>query len=280
MKRIVSSTLALIAVLSSLTLHAQTTPKATKLWVTDTVMTGSESCLYDAEKGLVFVSNGNTQAAAKDNDGYITLLSPTGKIETLHWLKGGLDAPKGMAKIGQKLYVSDIDAVKIIDIPSRKIEKTIRIEGSVFLNDVTSDGTNIFVSDTRAGTVYRIDAQNQIAKIIENAPNINGLAFKNQLYALDGEGLKKFSTDGHFTPTLITDEVKGGDGLIIINENTFIASRWAGQVYMIKGSKAHLVIDTSAEQSNTADIDYIASQQLLLVPTFLKNQVVGYRLEF
>jgi DNA-binding beta-propeller fold protein YncE len=279
MKRL-SISFFLLMCLSISQLKAQSTPKATKLWVTDTVLTGSESCFYDAEKGLVFVSNGNTQAAAKDNDGFISLLTPEGKIQNLHWVKGGLDAPKGMAKIGAKLYVSDIDAVKIIDIPSAKIEKVIPIEGAVFLNDVTSDGTNIYVSDTRAGTVYRIDSKHQYTKIIENAPNINGLAFKEQLYALDGQGLKKFSSDGKYTAQLLTDEVKGGDGLIIIDQNTFIASRWGGQVYIIQGQKAHLILDTQAEGSNTADIDYIADQKRLLVPTFLKNQVAAYQLSF
>ena len=280
MKRITWFSTALLVSVFTTTATAQITPKATKLWITDTVLTGSESCFYDAERKAVYVSNGNTQSAAKDNDGFISILEPTGQIKTLHWVKEGLHAPKGMAKIGNKLIVSDIDAVKVIDIPTGTLEKTIEIEGSVFLNDVTTDGRNCYVSDTRTGTVYKLDTSFNVTKIIENCPGINGLAFKDQLYALDSEGMKKFSNDGNYTPTLVTDQVKGGDGLIIVDQNTFIASRWGGQVFVIKGTKAHLVIDTQGEKSNTADIDYIADQHLLLVPTFLKNQVAGYKLEF
>src|SRR5690606_42069348 len=78
----------------------------------------------------------------------------------------------------------------------------------------------------------------------------------------------------------INEVVTGGDGLVIIDDNTYIASRWKGEIYLIKDGKEYLLLDTTGEGSNTADIDYIADENLVLVPTFQKNRVAAYTLEY
>src|SRR5690606_17814694 len=91
------------------------TPELKLSWKTDTVFTGSESALYDAGTDVIYVSNGNTKSGEKDNDGFISVINPDGTVRDLKWVEGGLDAPKGMALLQGKLYVTDIDAIKIID---------------------------------------------------------------------------------------------------------------------------------------------------------------------
>src|SRR5690606_27125599 len=94
---------------------------------------------------------------------------------------------------------------------------------------------------------------------------------------LDNAGLKKYDTT-EFKSSLLNSEVTGGDGLVILNDSTFIASRWAGEIYLIKGGESTLLVDTKAEKSNTADIGYVADQNLVIVPTFMKNEVAAYKL--
>src|SRR5690606_26656890 len=169
----------------------------------------------------IYVSCGNTNPTEKDGDGFIALLNPDGTIKQKDWVKG-LDAPKGMAILNGKLYVTDIDEVKVIDIKTAKIEKSIPVAGAVFLNDLASDGTLIYFSDSRTGTIYSLDKADSVKAIIENATGINGLeCFDGSLYTLDEEGLKKYDAD--YNPELLNSEVTGGDGLVILNDSTFIA---------------------------------------------------------
>src|SRR5690606_6011351 len=256
------------------------TPELTQAWKTDTVFTGSESTLYDPSTNVIYVSNGNTNAGDKDNDGFISAINTDGTIRDLKWVEGNLHAPKGMAILDGKLYVTDIDEVKIIDIASATIEKTIPVEGAVFLNDVATDGQQVYFSDTRAGNIYALATDGSYTIISENG-GVNGLeCHDGHLYALDGEGLKKFSKDGNYTEEVINTEVTGGDGLVILNDSTFVASKWHGEIFFIRGNETTVLLDTQAEESNTADIGFVPSQNLVIVPTFLKNEVAAYELAY
>lgn len=254
-----------------------TVASLTQVWKTDSTFTGSESTLYNPDNQTIYVSCGNTDASAKDGDGFIALLNTDGSVKNMEWVTG-LNAPKGMAILNGKLYVTDIDEVKIIDLETASIEKTIPVEGAKFLNDLASDGTTVYFSDSQSGIVYSLNQAGSINAVINDAEGINGLEFyQENLYTLDNAGLKKYDTT-EYKSSLLNSEVTGGDGLVILNDSTFIASRWAGEIYLIKGSGSTLLVDTKAEKSNTADIGYIADQNLVIVPTFLKNEVAAYKL--
>ncbi|WP_257658952.1 YncE family protein [Parapedobacter lycopersici] len=263
------------------TASAKTEPALTLSWKTDTIFTGSESALYDASADVIYISSGNTASGEKDNDGFISVVNTDGTIRDLKWVEGNLHAPKGMALLNGKLYVTDIDAVKVIDVTTAAIEKTIPVENAVFLNDMATDGKQLYFSDSRGGIIYSLNVGGEYAAINSESKGVNGLECHNgQLYSLDGEGLKKFSTDGNYTPEIINAEVTGGDGLVILNDTTFVASRWHGEIFFIRGSETTVLLDTQAEKSNTADIGFVSGKNLVIVPTFLKNEVAAYQLSF
>jgi hypothetical protein len=98
------------------------------------------------------------------------------------------------------------------------------------------------------------------------------------VFGLDGAGLKKYNGDGSFE--ILNANVTGGDGLVILDENVFLASRWQGEIYIIKDGVETLLLDTKTAESNTADIDFIPGENLVIVPTFFKNKVVAYKLDY
>lgn len=256
-------------------------PSLTLAWKSDTTFTGSESALYDEANDRIYVSSGNTEASAKDNDGFISIVQTDGTVSELKWVAEGLHAPKGMALLNGKLYVTDIDELKIIDVATGGIEKTIAVDGASFLNDVATDGSQIYVSDMRAGTIYAFSPAGEYSIIVENSPSVNGLeCHDGHLYALDGEGLKKFSKDGNYTAEILYPEMTGGDGLVILNDSTFVASRWHGEIFFIRGAETTTLLDTREESSNTADIGFVKGKNLVIVPTFLKNEVAAYELVY
>jgi hypothetical protein len=263
----------------TVTSTASEKPTLTKVWETEAVMTTAESTLYDKNSNAIFVSNINGHHSEKDGKGFISKINTDGTVSEQNWITG-LNAPKGLAVMNGKLYVTDIDELVEINMSDRKISKKYPVPGATFLNDAATDGKKVYFSDSQTGKVHVLD-NGKVSTLTEGMDGINGLAFndKGQLFVLDGKGLRKYNMDSKDTET-INDVVTGGDGLVIIDDDTYIASRWQGEIYLIKDGKEHLLLDTKAEESNTADIDYIEEENLVLVPTFMKNKVVAYRLEY
>lgn len=248
-----------------------------KVWETDSTMTTAESVLYDAAGNRLFVSNINGDPTGKDGNGFISVLHTDGTVKQLKW-SSGLNAPKGMAVMSGKLYVSDIDELVEIDLASGKITARHPVADAVFLNDVATDGRKVLVSDSQTGNIHVL-ANGKMSLFASGQKGINGLEFDKNgtLYSLDERGLLKHSSDGK-KQEIINDKVTGGDGLLILDGDTFIASRWQGEIYRIIRGKEELLLDTRNEKSNTADIGFIPEQNLVLVPTFFKNKVVAYKL--
>ena len=80
-----------------------------------------ESVRYDSAGDVFYVSNINGSPVAKDNNGFISRMKPDGTIDSLELIAGGrngvtLNAPKGLALIGDTLWVADIDAVRAFNV--------------------------------------------------------------------------------------------------------------------------------------------------------------------
>ncbi|HSA62949.1 MAG TPA: hypothetical protein VLE03_11990 [Nitrospiraceae bacterium] len=115
-----------------------------------------------------FISNINGEPEARDNNGFITKLDTEGKVTSLKFIQGGvadvlLHAPKGLALVGQILYIADLDQLKGFDKTTGKLIVTVSFptpssRGTVSLTDVAAGpGGLLYASDQAANTIYRID---------------------------------------------------------------------------------------------------------------------------
>ena len=78
-----------------------------------------ESVEYYAAEDMYLVTNINGDPFAKDDNGFISKISPGGEVIELKWINGEstnvtLNAPKGAAISGDRLYVADLDEVHIL----------------------------------------------------------------------------------------------------------------------------------------------------------------------
>ncbi len=276
MKKIMTS-LAL-ACFSLVSINAQ---KATvqKLWATDTILKVPESVLVDDKENCLWVSNIDGASNGKDGKGSISKLSKTGASINLDWVTG-LNAPKGMAKYKQELYVADLTELVVIDIKKGVIKNKIKVEGSVFLNDVTVNKNGaVFVSDSRTGKVHRIE--NGIVSIeVENLQGPNGLlSIEDQLLILDRGSLLSVTPGGAISK-IMDGMDPSTDGIERVAPNQYIVSCWNGIVYFVAaGAQKITLFDTRSEKINSADIGYDAKNKIIYVPTFMKNSVVAYQLQ-
>lgn len=112
-----------------------------------------ENLVYDAASDVYLVSNIVGGPAARDDNGFISRVSPDGKMLDLKWIAGGvngavLDAPKGLAIRGETLAVADVGGVHLFDRRTGAPITTHTLPGLV-MNDVAwgADGT-LWITDT------------------------------------------------------------------------------------------------------------------------------------
>lgn len=267
--------LTIAAFLSITTLSAQ--HRLQKIWESDTTLAVPESVLPHPTKNLLYVSLINGGPWEKDGKGEIALLDTTGKILNATWVTG-LHAPKGMALVGNHLYVADVTEVAVIDATSGKITSRIAIDSAQLLNDVTAnEAGTVYVSDSKTGKVYSI-TKNKPTLFLQGMQGVNGLrAYKNDLYVATAKQLIKASATG--ATTIMADTEMGGDGIEPLADGSWLLSSWSGTIYHIDGQgKSHRMLDTREQKINAADIGYAPASRVVYVPTFFKKSVVAYRL--
>ncbi len=249
-----------------------------KLWETDTVIAIPESVLPDVKSSVLYVALIDGQPWEADGKGGVGKMSIDGKKNNATWITG-LNAPKGMGKVGNKLYVADINEVVVINIPAGKIEKKIKIDSAQGLNDITVTNQGVvYVSDSKTGSVWQLKNDKPVL-YLKNMAGINGLkAVNDNLYILSG---KSFVKAGPNKKTIkIAELEQGGDGLEPIGNGDFIATSWGGWIYYVYADgRVETLLDTHVEKKNTADIGYDPAKRIIYVPTFFGKQVVAYQLK-
>jgi sugar lactone lactonase YvrE len=256
-----------------------------------------ESVLYDPEQDVYLVSNMNGGFLTQDNNGFISRINPENGATDLNWIAGGrngttLHAPKGMAIAGDTLYVSDVNAVRKFDRRTGAPRGEIAIPGATFINDLVSDGENIFLSDSGMlpgpGEGFVARGSDAIWKISsggarkvaagERLHQPNGLALvdgdlwvasfaSNELYRLAGDAPGK-------TTRLPMGEL---DGVIALPDGSFIVSCWEAMA-IYRGDRTGSFRPLLAGISAPADIGYDSKRRRLLVPRPTDNQATVHQL--
>ena len=249
-----------------------------KIWESDTTLAVPESVLPHPTQNLLYVSLIDGAPWEKDGKGGVALLDTTGKIINANWATG-LHAPKGMALVGNLLYVADVTDVVVLDATSGKLANRIAVEGAEMLNDVTAnDGGTVFVSDSKTGKVHSITS-NKPVLFLQGLQGVNGLrAHGGNLFVATSKQLLKANAAG--TISVVADTEMGGDGIEPTADGGWVLSSWSGTIYYIDADgKSQLLLDTREQKKNTADIGYNAKSRVVYVPTFFAKSVVAYRLQ-
>ncbi|RUT79410.1 ATP-binding protein [Ancylomarina longa] len=253
----------------------------TFVWESKPILEIPESVFYDAENQCLYVSNIKGSPSNQDGNGYLSKLNLQGKIIQQKWVSG-MDAPKGIAKYNNYLYVSDINDLVVIDITKQKIVKKYHGKEAKFLNDVTVDPQKgiVYVSDMMQNCIYRLK-DDKFEKYLdsEQLNHVNGLFFEDDfLYAGVMNQILKIDPKSKQINTLV-DDTGNIDGLIGINKNEWIISDWTGNVQRIQSGKITKLLSTADQQINAADLGYIPDQKIILVPTFHNNRIVAYQIK-
>jgi hypothetical protein len=259
-----------------------------------------ESVFYDAEQDLYLVSNINGKPLDVDGNGFISKVSPEGKVVELMWIDGSkkassMNAPKGLAAVGNVLYVADINFVRMFDRKTGAAKGKIAIPGATFLNDISAapDGT-LYVTDSGLkmgkdilegnGTdaIYKIVKGTRVEKVIADKEfgKPNGILADDkggvwtvtfgsgELIHIDNTGKKE---PGQKMPAGTLD------GIVKLGDGTMLVSSWAASA-IFRGTPGGTFETIIHDVKSPADIGYDTKRNVVLVPLFQADSVVLQKL--
>lgn len=257
--------------------------RISKQWQTDTILSTPESVLYDSEREQLYVSNMSGPGQAKNGKGYISKLGLDGKIVDKRFIDG-LHSPKGMALYEGKLYVTDIDAIKVFSLKDGSLLQSLDAHRAEFLNDiaVTSKG-HFYTTDMYADRIYHISEKSiQVHDESGKLSRPNGIyAYKGDLYVGNQNCILKYQKHQN-PPSKLKGNTKAVDGLHVLSPKRFITSDWKGRLFLQDygngDHKRKKLLDTRKTNQRVADMTYIPEKQMVIIPTFSGNCITAYKL--
>ncbi|CDX37640.1 Periplasmic ATP/GTP-binding protein [Mesorhizobium sp. SOD10] len=251
-----------------------------------------ESALVDATHNRIVVSNIVGNPGAADGNGYLSLLSMDGKVIIRHWVDG-MDAPKGMAISGGKLYAADITRVRVVDLASGRLVETIDVRGAVFLNDMTQDSAGkVYVSDMLADAIYRIEGDRPelfVKDALLASPNGVFADGGRLIVASWGKGINKadFSTaepGGLLSVDLATRKVSplpGAqqfadlDGVVAVGGTIYATAYMTGTLYSYKADS----VPEAVAQFKPGSADIGTDGKHIFVPLMGEGEIVAIKID-
>jgi mono/diheme cytochrome c family protein len=243
--------------------------------------------LYDPDSEHLFVSQISGAGDAKDGMGAISLLDLHGNVVKCQWV-AGLDAPKGLARHGKTLWVSDIDRLHRIDMETGKLTACHEVPDAKFLTGVAVDshGT-VYVADMLTSSIHQYrDEKFTVFASGEDLESPAGLLADGDRLVVAAWGLTTDYTTkfpGRFFaierggPHALSKPLGNLYGLALDGAGGWIGSDFAtGRV---------LQVTTNAEPrellklpKGVGGIEYVPSAKLLIVVELTENRISAYDL--
>jgi sugar lactone lactonase YvrE len=258
---------------------------------------GPETVLHDTQTDVYLVSNVNGDPSGKDDNGFISRVSPDGKVLELKWIDGAaadvtLHAPKGMAFRREYLLVADIDAVRVFDRKTGKQAGNWPVNGATFLNDIAVSADNVvYVTDTAisfaggsakpqgTAAVYRFEGDQKQPTMLSKGEALrgpNGIAATPEgpvFVTFLGNHLLRLKAKADAPETVATLPAGGLDGLARLSDGSFVVSSWEAQgVFQVTaGGQARQIV---RNVSSPAGIEVDEKRRRVLVPQLMENRLV------
>ena len=254
-----------------------------------------ESAHYDADLDVWFVSNINGSPVAKDNNGWIARLHADGSVDSLHFIQSGrdgvrLDGPKGIAIVGDTLWVADIDAVRAFNKRTGHPSATVSLVGKAkFLNDAAPGPDGIYTTDTgieskKDGSlahpgpdrVFRIGPGHK-ATIVADTDSLegpNGITWDAEgkrfvIVPFFGKTLRGWTPGS--APVAIGTGPGQEDGVEPLGGGKFLVTSWAdSSLFVLDGGKTSRVL---GNLPSPADIGWDARRRHVAVPLLLEDRM-------
>jgi len=255
-----------------------------------------EAAFWHPESRTWLVSNlGGGLSLARDGNGWLARYDEKGELLSARWVDG-MDAPTGIASVGNLVYVADRGGVHEIDVKQAKRLRTIVIPDSKFLNDVAAaPNGDLYVSDFEANRIYRLDRERKPEVWLEGdqLQNPNGLIVDGghliiatwgpmtdpKTFAVRHPGtiLRADLKSKRLTPIGKGDPIASFDGVVKVGEHYFATDWPNGRLLRI--SKTGQVRQVLTGFHQLADLGYNPSRRTIAMPVMSDNRLILLQLD-
>lgn len=257
--------------------EAEAAPRLERVWSLDG-LAAPESAALSADGAFLYVTNVNGEGEVRDGNGFISRVGTDGRMIAREWATG-FDAPKGVARAGDALYVADIDRVVIVDAATGAVRARIAAPGARFLNDIAiaPDGA-ILVSDSDTARIYALRGA-RIEAWLEDPllTSVNGLLPEPaRLIVSTMEGRLLAVDYATRTISVLAEGLGNADGIAALGGGGYLVSEWPGRMYVVHADGAHeTILDTRAQ--NAFMNDFLLVGDMLYAPNWQPGSLTAYR---
>jgi sugar lactone lactonase YvrE len=273
---------------------------ASKLGETPSMKT-PESVRYDADLDVFFVSNINGNPSQHDGNGFIAVVraDSTGVVKMLvESGKNGatLDAPKGLAIVGDTLWVADINHLRAFNkrTGAKVADIDLSSQHALFLNDLVVGGDGaVYATDTgiqfddKGGIshpgvdqIFKIEGRKATALKADSLNGPNGIAWDaaNGRFILgpfNGTAVQTWKPGDKTSGTLVNGPGQY-DGIEVLGDGRVLVTSWADSaVHVIQnGAVSKLITNVAAP----ADIGVDTKRGVVAIPRFNDGKVEYYKI--
>lgn len=247
---------------------------------------------YDG--GLLIANFGSSELNPLNNEGkgYIAMLKDD-LVSVFIPADGNLSAPKGMLLKDDYLLVCDVNKLVAykLDDPSREAQVLTMPSGELFVNDIVTDGNDIYISVTNSGNIFKIDGSD-LSKLSSAEPEIwcnvvgaNGLVINDDVmyvasYPADGATTEAnviyaISDLSNPVATKLTTRVGQWDGLALSDDNsTLYASSWSPVELVSIDLKSGMITELEIDTEFVGAADFTLSDGKLYIPDLPNSKLI------
>lgn len=237
-----------------------------------------ESAALSADGAFLYVSNVNGEGEAQDGNGFISRVSTDGRMLELEWARG-LDGPKGLALVGDVLYVADIDEIVALSAADGAVRQRIAPPGARFLNDMAATPTGlVLAADSATGRIYAVN--DGVAEIwLEHAllDSVNGLLPEPERLVVTTMAGRLLAID--YESRAIEPLAEGlgdADGVAALEGGRYLVSEWPGLMHVVAADGTRTTIMDTREEGRLLN-DFLLVGDTLYQPHWAPSELSAYR---
>jgi sugar lactone lactonase YvrE len=252
------------------------------LWRSPRRLRIPESVVYDPDRDVLYVSNYDGYNPSRgEGRQSVARLTLGGEILDPEWV-GGLFNPTGMAMVGGRLFVVERTGLAEIDPELGEIVARHAAPAPGFLNDVAADHLGrLYVTDSVTARILRFaDGRFEEYLAGEIIGDPNGVAVQGQRLIVGSNAdrcLKAVDLESRQVQVVACFAEGVIDGIRPVRDGSLLVSHWQGRLYRIApDGEVIRLLDSSTSGTRLADFDVVEDHDLLVLPTFDGNSVIGY----
>ena len=238
----------------------------------------------NSPESIVFHPGTNLYYISNNGGGSIAVMDSLGDISI--WATG-LSSPAGVTMVGDTLFCNSQNQVRFYNVFTAELIDTYPVGGAGFLNDITSDGINLYISDSQRGRVLRMEiATGDWEVIATGMTQVNGVFYDAQESRLltcampQNALIREISLPDNVVTTLYTTTFSVLDGITMdADRNVYVSSQYVpgfggnDNIYLWDDEFLNDPVSVSNDHEGCADIYYDLYNNVLAVPNMSGNTI-------